>query len=717
MDDIESHDQERPTVVCGLLLLTLLGSFTNVSAQEAEAAPPPDTSAWVCKFCVFESGLEGTLEGGLGYISDDSYRFGDATGLEDAGLVFIGNADARFRSDESLNWTLSARDLGLASRALRLEAGRPGRFEFDLGYRELPKLRSDTSQSPFRGEGSEVLSLPAGWTTGSSTAAMPDLNASLQAADLRFERQRLDLGAVFNTSTRSDYRVRYRRDRRSGTEAMGGTFLTKATLLPKPVDDVTEQLELSSTLTLANWQLRTAYHGSFYKNDDAALTWQNPYDPLSPGADQGRLALAPDNHSHQLSTALAVQALPRTSLTGQLVFGRLLQDESLVPATINPNLPAALPRANSGGRVDTLNATVRAGTRLTSSIRLNLEYRYRDRDNVTPRAQYPQVQTDVFAANARVNRPYRFTDQAFKLSVGHRLPVGGRIAAGYDHETHRRSLQSVDRSEENTAWLRSDFQLQAMSDLEFRVARSRRDGPAPHPIDATAPPENPRQRHFNLADRDRTVARLHWSSLLEDRVSVGAGADYALDQYSSTEVGLTEGRDFNVSADLAFTPTPERAITASLGHGQIRSAQAGSQTFSAADWRADSRDNSDTLSLNFEQRNLLAALDLSASYSFMQSRGETVLDNGGQINSFPDLKTRLQGLGLSACYRLREQVSLQLGLRHEQYWADNWQLDGVDAATVPNLLAMDLEAPDYRVNLVYLSLIWQLGTGKRENSE
>ena len=717
MDDIESRDRGTPTVVCGLLLLTLLGSFTKVSAQEAEAAAPPDISAWVCKFCAFESGFEGTLEGGIGYVSDDSFRFGDATGLEDAGLVFIGNAGARFRSDEALNWTLSARDLRLDSRALRLEAGRPGRFEFDLGYRELPKLRSDTAQSPFRGVGSEVLNLPAGWTTGSSTAAMPDLNASLQGADLRFERQRLDLGAAFNPSTRSDYRIHYRRDRRSGTEAMGGAFLTKAVLLPKPVDDVTEQLELSSAYALPGWQLRTAYHASFYRNSDAALTWQNPYDPLSPGADQGRLALAPDNQSHQLSTALAVQALPRTSLTAQLVFGRLLQDESLVPATVNPNLAAALPRNNSGGRVDTLNGTVRAGTRLTSSLRLNLEYRYRDRDNVTPRAQYPQVQTDVFAANSRVNRPYRFTDQTFKLSVGHRLPVGGRIAAGYDHETHRRSLQSVDRTEENTAWLRSNFQLQALSDLEFRVARGRRDGPAPHPIDATAPPENPRQRHFNLADRDRTVATLHWSGVLEDRVSFGAGADYALDQYSSTEVGLTEGRDFNVSADLAFTPTPERAITASLGHGQIRSTQAGSQTFSAADWRADSRDNSDTLSLNLEQRNFFAALDLSVSYSFMQSRGETMLDNGGQISSFPDLKTRLQGLGISGRYRLREDVSLQLGLRREQYSADDWQQDGVEAATVPNLLAMDLAAADYRVNLVYLSLLWQLGIGRQESSE
>ena len=101
----------------------------------------------------------------------------------------------------------------------------------------------------------------------------------------------------------------------------------------------------------------------------------------------------------------------------------------------------------------------------------------------------------------------------------------------------------------------------------------------------------------------------------------------------------------------------------------------------------------------------------------MQSRGETMLDNGGQISSFPDLKTRLQGLGISGRYRLREDVSLQLGLRREQYSADDWQQDGVEAATVPNLLAMDLAAADYRVNLVYLSLLWQLGIGRQESSE
>lgn len=704
-------------VVRGFLLMALSGFVTGVAAQEPDGATPPDTSAWACKFCPFESGLDGTLEGGLGYQTDDAFRFGDYTGLDEQGLLLVGNADARFRSDDALNWTVTARDLGLDSRELRLDTGLPGRFGFDLGYSELPKLRTDTSDSPFRGAGSDALTLPAGWTTASDTGAMTDLAVSLQPSDLRFERQRLDLGAVFKSGTRSDYGIRYRRDWRSGTEAMGGTFLTKAALLSKPVDDVTEQFNAGASLALPGWQWRAGYHGSIYRNADAALTWQNPYDPLSPGADQGRLALAPDHHAHQLSTALAVQALPRTSFTAQVVLGRLLQDGSLVPATINPNLSAPLPRTDSGGRVDTLNGTIRSGTRVTPSLRLNLEYRYRDRDNQTPEALYPQVQTDVFEADPRINRPYRYTDRQLKASAAQRFPAGARMAAGYERDTRRRSLQSVDRTTEHTIWGRFGSRPLEQADFELRLSKARRDGPAPRPIDATAPPENPRLRKFNLADRDRTTAGLRLSASVADRFTYGAEAEYAHDQYSDTEVGLTEGRDFNISADAAYTPSPERTITVFAGHNRIRTSQAGSQSFAAADWTAANRDVTDTVSLSLEQRNLFAALDVSASYTFVNSRGETELDNGGQANSFPDLVTRLHGLGLRALYRLNERVKLQLGLRHEQYSADDWQQDGLDAATVPNLLAMDLEAPDYRVNLVYLSMIWQLGNGAPASSD
>ena len=44
-----------------------------------------DISGWICKYCVFEEGWSGEVEGGAGYVSDDSYKFGEYNGLQDKG--------------------------------------------------------------------------------------------------------------------------------------------------------------------------------------------------------------------------------------------------------------------------------------------------------------------------------------------------------------------------------------------------------------------------------------------------------------------------------------------------------------------------------------------------------------------------------------------------------------------------------------------------------
>lgn len=683
-------------------------------AQTAEAQPP-DTSAWTCKFCPFETGTSGWVEFGEGFLTDESDRFGDYTGIDGEDPFFVGNAELRRRGEEGLDWTVAVTDLGLPSRELRLDAGRQGRYGFDLAWDGVRSVRAYDAATPFRGAGGDTLTLPAGWNAAPATGAMTDL-WNVRFADLRVDRERIEAGAKVHVSPRATYRVRYRRETRSGTDAMGAAFLTKSALLPEPVDDSTDVMEVSTALALPAWQLRAAYHGSLYRNRNDALTWQNPYDPLSAGNDAGRLALAPDNQAHHVSTALAVQAVPRTSLTGQLVFGRLLQEDRFIPATINPDLAATLPRNDAGGRVDTLDGTLRAGTRLTPSTRLNLDYRYRDRDNVTPRELYPQVQSDVYAAAPRENRPYRFTDQGFGASLRQRLGSEARAAVGYDRDSHRRTLQSVDRTVEDTLWGRFDLQPLEQADLEFRMAQSERDGPVPHALDAAAPPENPRMRRFHLADRTRTVTAVRWSGTAMGQLSYGAGAEWADDEYAGTGLGVTEGRDFGVSADVSWVPSTDLLAALVATRNALRTEQAGSQSFTAAQWTADNRDTTSTVTLNLERRNLVAAVDVAATWTWVDSSGETRVVNAGQAQAFPDLESTLQAFGVRAAYHVSPRATLTLGLRHEQYDADDWQLDGLDPDTVSNLLATDLEADDYRVNLVYLTATWRLGVAPAEGA-
>src|SRR4051812_11196640 len=68
-----------------------------------------------------------TIEGGMGYASDSSRRFGQYNGMTSSGLYLLFDVDYRRRNDETGTWyQLYGRNLGLQSREIRFDHYRQG---------------------------------------------------------------------------------------------------------------------------------------------------------------------------------------------------------------------------------------------------------------------------------------------------------------------------------------------------------------------------------------------------------------------------------------------------------------------------------------------------------------------------------------------------------------------------------------------------------------
>ena len=77
----------------------ILASNTPVSAQPQNQ--DVDTSQWQCKWCPGdERKVEADVKGGLGYVTNDSYKFGDYTGLNEKGVYVLADADASGRNEK-----------------------------------------------------------------------------------------------------------------------------------------------------------------------------------------------------------------------------------------------------------------------------------------------------------------------------------------------------------------------------------------------------------------------------------------------------------------------------------------------------------------------------------------------------------------------------------------------------------------------------------------
>ena len=698
----------RVTFSRGFPLLLAAAIVSMPMRTEAEDAPAVDTSRWACKYCPFEEGFSASVELGGGYVSDDSFKFGEYTGLNQQGAFAVANADARYRNRDGRWLDLSATDLGLDSRSLNIAGGKQGSYRLSFGYKELPHNISGTALSPFLGVGTGSLTLPAGWITGATTGTMPLLAASLNGIDLETKRRAVDFGAALTPVVHWEFAVKFRHEEKTGTLGTAGSFVFNSSQLAMPVDYDTNQIDVSAAYSTARFQARFAYYGSIFKNNEDILTWANPYSPLVPGATIGERALAPGNEFHQLVVSAAYELNKRIHATADIAFGRMTQDDAFLPYTVNSSLTTQpLPRSSLDGRVNTLTGNVKITSAVTDRLRLNAAFTYDDRDNKTPQAVYDWITTDVApaAASPRTNLPYSSTHSVAKLDGGLVLTRDLRVDGGCDYDEYLRDLQEVRRTREHVCWAKGTARANDRADITLKGSHAERRISDYTANPEIVSPENPLMRKYNMADRDRDTAGLRVDVALNRRISVGLEANISWDKYRKSVMGLLDGRSGAVAADAAFALAEGTSANVYLSHEQIESTQANAEFLPGAPlWFASNKDSIDTAGAGIKHR-ASDKLDIGADYTFSRSTGEISIR--GALVGFPDLTSRLHSARLYATFRPKKKLSLRLAYWYENYRSADWTVDGVTPTTIPNVLSLGQGSPSYHINVVTLSARYQ----------
>jgi len=689
------------------LLILSVQATTAMAADNPGAAdglPPVDTTEWKCTYCVVEEGYSGPVELGLGYVSTDSYKFGEYTGLNKKGAYLIGDAQLRFRGADAYYWNVDASNLGLDSRSLAVEGGKQGTYKLILKYDELPHFISDSVTTPFLGTGTDSLTLPSTWVRAGTTTGMTDLANSLHNVNLETSRKRLGLGATLASGAPWQYAFNVRHETREGTQRIAGSFFFSTAQLVMPVDTVTDQLDVSAAYTGKKLQARLAYYGSLFSNNNTALNWQNPYS-AGAGLDAGQLALSPDNQFHQILASVGYQFTDQTRAIADLAFGRMTQNESFLAATVNPSISVpAQPRSSLDGLVNTLNANLKVTSALTEQLRLNAGYIYNDHDNKTPQASYNWVSTDIPPVHQSTNLPYSFTQSTIKVSGDYRFTNQTKASIGVDSDVRERTYQEVSKSHENTVWGKANTRVLDNLDLTLKGAHAARDINGYEVLPWVSPVENPLMRKYNMADRIRDTVGLRADMSVGQTMSFGLGYDYANDDYSKSQIGLTKSRDGTLGADASAMLAKDTSLHVYVTSERINSQQAGSSSASTPDWIGENVDTVDTGGIGIKHALIKGKFDIGADYTISHSRGEVTVMDGTASPPFPDLIANLNSLKLYATYRLKENMSLNGTYWYEHYKSEDWQLDGVTANTISNVLAFGEQSPSYYANVIMLSL-------------
>ena len=683
-----------------LAALGVLGAAASASAQV-------DTSQWKCTACPYPKGTTGTVDGGVGYVSDSSPKFGDYTGLDQKGAFLELGGNISHRGENGYFADLWGADLGLDSRRLYGQAGREGRYSLNVGYAEIPRHLTEGAMTPFLGIGGSLLTLPPGFPAA-DTAGMP-LASTLQPIDIGFKYKRLDLGGNWIGEDGWSANLSLRHDERNGTRPVSGSFFSTASQFVAPVNEKTDGAELTVAYATKKLQATVGYLFSSFRNDETGVSWSNPFFPVVAGATTGQLGVAPDNQFQQLRGTAGYDISPTIRVSGEVAYGQMTQNDSFLAPTVNavlaPTVPA-MPASSLDGKIDTFNANVKMTATPMQGLRLTGSYERDSRQNKTPVRSYPSVITDMVVGTAQNNTPFSFTLDRFKLigDYGGGLPNNTRLTGGAEYDMRERTYQEVVTTREMTLW--GKFALQPTEKLStwLKYGYSWRDNSTYGTATWFGYPENPLLRKFYLADRQRNMIEGRLDYAINDKISLGVSADYADDDYSKSSVGLTSARTTNIAIELATVFSEQTQGRAYLQTQQVRSQQNGSEAFSTPDWTGRMKDTFDVLGVGVKHIAIPNKLDIGADFTISRSHSDVSVDNVLAAPAFPTAKTKLEAIKLYGTYSLKDNLSITGSYHYEHYDSTDWRLDGIAPGTVPNLLTLGALSPNYSVNVIRVAL-------------
>ena len=737
---------------------TLLAQATDRSDDGSQHSPPQ--SGWQT--------IIGEAEFGLGYVSDDSFRFGRYNGLEDQGVFLIGHLDWLLRHDPETDGRdyilIQGRDLGLATRELAFEAGRQNAYSVRLEHDRQRSRFERYAVTPFVQTSDTNFVLPDNWVAAGNTAGLETLRSSLRFVNFQRSRDRtsLQLEGFWNNSWKLSTRLM--NESRDGSTPVAATIGTdggnpRAVFLPAPTNFDTRTIEAMLSYAKPGRQFNLAYHASIFENDDLGVTWENPF-TIQPRWDPaaafptgvGQISRPPDNQFHQLRATSALQISPKIRFSGDLAIGRMRQDDDFLPYTINPILAETvtepLPRSSLDGRIDTTALNLVMNMRPFRRLNMNLRFRIDDRDNQTDQDQFVTLRGDAEAQNTaqasnrrRFNRPFDYQEQTVKLDARYRLGMRSRLFGSIERKRIKRRFSERERVVDNRAtlgWARAlgtkwnvqlDGEISDRTGSTFNGEIALAEGFTPE-YAATVPGgfiNLPGLRHFHLADRRRYLGRARVNFVPAQAWSVGLEAAFSNDEYGDTErqpdlgliereLGLVKSTTDSITGELSFTPSEQWTAHAFARIERMTFDQDG-QSFrgfiklpDAANperrWLADQSDRVQSFGTGLNWRPSDRNIELDADYVLVRSRARIDVQTGADIPSapLPSVDSSLHSVRLRGHWHVTQTTSIGLSWWFERFRSDQFALDNVAVDQLANIILPGETSPDYQVHVVSLSL-------------
>ncbi len=704
----QTHHSKR--LAASLAATVLVGSSVaalDASADDAHANA--DTSGWTCSQCPFLQGYETVTEAGVLYANGANATFGRYTGIDHSSAYADASASGQVRSEEGAYANYDLERLGLASRDGYVEGGREGSYDIRISYDGQPHRLYDSGSTPYQTNGTH-LSLPPGWIAAGGTAGMSALGDSLRPLDLGSERRTVALLARYFAGEHWTLFSEFRREEHEGTSLTGASFLTEAVQFAQPFDYVTNSLETGVAWAGRRSSFRLSYRGSWFEDQNESTTFANPYLPIVPGSTEGQLSTPPGNTLQELSASGNLQMPWVTTFTYSASLSTLKQNVAFLP---DSTLPGSADNLGSlDGDVHLSHYALGLASRPLPKLSLHGNATYDGRDDKTNPLTVAYIVTDTFPGGTAVTP--RYSEDHVRLDGGAdynvarwlRVGIGGQL-----DEIHYGPGQVVTWTQDAKSWGRATITPVAPLSFTAKYGDALRKASS---FDAAALPadENPLIREYNYAPRDQVFSSFTGAWSVTATLTWSIEESLSKDDYRSSPLGLQAAHERRVSSTLTFAPSDTLSAYIDAGYERLFYLQSGSTGSGNPPWLAGDTDRFWNVGVGgrwMPQARWRLTLDYMLSPSYDNT------DNGvsGVQQAFPQSSTKLTSTRFEASYQWTAAAQIHFRYTREQYSSSDWALNGVDPATISNLLALGVQPYRDSVNVFGLTLRYAFGGGEK----
>ncbi len=717
-------------------------------------------------------GLSGNVKLGAGSatLSRETFKFGEYTGIDDNGGYPIGEAELSYiYQTYYLNFWVD--NLGLDNRNLFLEAGQTSNYTIYAEYDQNPHLLFSQNLTPFTGGGSAQLSINPALAKLTITPAtitvpaVPNVISNSNNLDLQIDDRNTTRFGFSKIFGKKSWTVEYKRINKDGIQSLGGVVGNHpanphSTILPVPVDQVTNEMLASFAYSGKKVQLQVDYLLSLNDNRKESVLFESPYagtvgffdrvSPFTVGAlpFQGRVSREPDHQFHRLSFTGGVNLSPTTRISATAEYSFSYQDEELLPysLTTNTNL---LPRNTAEAKMHILHFTLQANSRLNSKINLKAKFRHYQTINKTPKTLFMPVINDTGAQvlpaddAALFNLPYEYIQDQIQLEGTYKLFRATSLKLGYELEIYDRSFRAVEDTIENifkismfsnylshiTTNLSLSFSTKSGSAYDAtQVTNSRHTSAFLTSPTAVLLAKLPDLRRFDIADRDRYKFGWNLSLMATEFLVFGLNYQLHIDNFTDGVLGLRDALNQAITIDVNYAFQEQGSFFAFFTFNNWKKEQMGrahnfgipgSRSNPNFNWQLETNDKSYTAGSGAHFSFLKNRLTWDLEYTFTSSNSGFNFIAGSALSSpqgLPNLKTTLHSFTTKSEYKITKKFLVGLSYLYENFENNDFALNQFEPLDIllgspagGRVLLLSRAIQDYEAHLAMLYFIYRIG--------